>query len=152
MRTSSYFRKLLTEYESPSKRNSSLFERMVKNAKTFADWNEIHRYGDGAYQSVALAKMKKLVLNQKRVIDIQRNILELFEIVTDSKEREQILKDYLKEHSKKDDLLFILTLSPTECDLWNHTYYLVMDYYSSLGMVSRGIKAREIKNFEIMMP
>lgn len=152
MRTSSYFRKLLTEYESPSKRNSSLFERMRNCAKTFADWNEIHRYGDGVYQTEALAKMKKLVLNQKRVIDIQRNILDLFEIVTDSKEQEQFLREYLKKYNKKDDLLFVLTLCPTECDLWNQTCSLAMDHYSSPGMVSRGIKAREMKNFQIMMP
>ena len=151
MRTSSYFRKLLTEYESPSKRNSSLFERMRNCAKTFADWNEIHRYGDGVYQTEALAKMKKLVLSQKRVIDIQRNILDLFEIVTDSKEQEQILKEYMQEHNQKDDLLFIRSVCPTG-DLWTAVDYLVMNYYSSPGMASRAIEARKIKNYEIMMP
>jgi len=152
MRTSPYFRKLLRMYETPSKRGGSLFERMVANAKTFADWNEIYRYGDSAYQFEALAKMKNLVFTQKKVIDIQRNMLELFEVVTDSKEQEQFLREYLKKYNKKDDLLFVLTLCPTECDLWNQTCCLAMDYYSSPGMVSRGIKARETKNFQIMMP
>ena len=152
MRTSNYFRKLLAEYESPRSRNSSLFERMLKNAKTFADWYEIHRYGDNRCQYVALQNMKKLVFNQKKVIDIQRNLLELFEIVTDSKEQEQILREYLKEHNKKDDLLFILTVCSTECDLWNEVCYLAVDYYSSPGMISRGIKARKNRNFEIMVP
>lgn len=152
MRTSPYFRRLLRMYETPSKRGGSLFERMVANAKTFADWNEIHRYGDDTYQHEALAKMKEQVFNQKKVVDIQRNLLELFEVVTDSKEQEQFLRQYLKEHNKKDDLLFVLTLCPTECDLWNEACSLAMDYYAVPGMVSRGIKAREIKNFQIMMP
>lgn len=152
MRTSPYFRKLLHMYENPRLRGASLFERMVNNANTFADWNEIHRYGDGAYQSVALAKMKKLVLNQKRVIDIQRNILELFEILTDSKEQEEILREYLKKHNKKDDLLFILTVSSTECEIWNDVYFLATEYYSSPSMISRGIKARQNKNIELMTP
>jgi len=152
MRTSPYFRKLLSEYESPRSRNSALFERMVTNAKTFADWYEIHRYGDNRCQYVALQKMKKLVLNQKKITDVQRNILELFEILTDSKEQEKILREYLKGHDKKDDLLFILTVGSTECELWNDVYFLATECYSSPGMISRGIKARKNKNIELMTP
>ena len=151
MRMSPYFRKLLAEYESPRFRNSALFERMVNNAKTFADWYEIHRYGDNGCQFEALQNMKKLALNQKRITDIQRNLLELFEILTDSKEQEEILREYLKEHNKKDDLLLVLTVCPIG-DLWDDAYFLAMEQYSSPGRVVRGIKARRNKNIELMTP
>lgn len=153
MRNSSYFKKLLNEFESSSIRGrSSLLERMEENAKTFADWYEIHRYGDSSAQYEALQKMKELVLKQQKVLDIQRNILDLFELMTDSKEQEQILKAYLEQHCEKDDILFVLTVCDTACDLWSDAHSLALKYYSTYGGVSRGIQARQNKNVKIMTP
>lgn len=149
MRTSPYFRKLLHMYENPRLRGSSLFERMVNNAKTFADWNEIHRYGDNAYQSMALEKMKSLVLDGKKVLDIQKNILDLFELIADSSEHETILKQYLEVHAEKDDLLFILSVCPYIDDFWREVQELALKYYSTEELWC-ALDAIDRKNVRIM--
>ena len=151
MRKSVYFSQLLRRFEASSliDRNS-VFQLMKKNAKTFADWYEIHRYGDSNAQYESLEKMKELVLKEERVRNIQRNILELFELVTDSSEQEKVLGEYHKCHVDKDDLLFVLSVGDPASDLWSEVYDFASKYYVTLGGLSKGIKARQNKNVKIM--
>lgn len=151
MRKSVYFSQLLRRFEASSLRDRrSVFQLMKKNAKTFADWYEVHRYGDSSSQYEALEKMKGLVLKEEQVRNIQKNILQFFELVTDADEQEKILESYHEHHCEKDDLLFVLSLGSPSSDLWSEANVLAMKYYSSLGGVSRGIKARQNKNAKIL--
>ena len=56
--------------------------------------------------------MRAKVLKGKTSQDVQKNILELFEIVTDENEQNEILKAFLSKYDSTDDVLFVMTLSP----------------------------------------
>ena len=56
--------------------------------------------------------MRAKVLKGKTSQDVQKNILELFEIVTDENEQNEILKAFLSKYDSNDDVLFVMTLSP----------------------------------------
>lgn len=151
MRKSVYFSQLLRRFEASSLSDRrSVFQLMKKNAKTFADWYEVHRYGDSSSQYEALEKMEGLVLKEEQVRNIQKNILQFFELVTDADEQEKILESYHEHHCEKDDLLFVLSIGAPSSDLWSEANVLAMKYYSTLGGVSRGIKARQNKNAKIL--
>ena len=149
-----YFQQLLRRYKncklSDTIGRRHVFELMVKNATKFAEWNEIFRYGNNASQYNALEQMKATVLDEEHVIDVQRNILTLFELVTDSAEQNEFLRKYIELHCENDDLLFVLSIGAPSSDLWSEANVLAMKYYSSLGGVSRGIKARQNKNAKIL--
>lgn len=149
-----YFQKLLRRYQncklSDTIGRRHVFELMVKNATKFAEWNEIFRYGNSESQYEALQQMKATVLDEERVIDVQRNILTLFELVTDSVEQTEILEKYIKSHCEKDDLLFAVSIYSATDDFWDDVYKLAKGYYRTLDGLNRGIEARRKKNARIM--
>lgn len=150
-RKNSYFQSLLRRYERCGWREKHhVFELMRKNAKKFAEWNEIHRYGDSNNQYEALEHMKATVFDEKRVIDVQRNILTLFELVTDSAEQNEFLKKYIELHCEKDDLLFAAAICSTDGNVFSTFSDLAMGYYCNIGGLKRGIEARKRKNVRIM--
>jgi hypothetical protein len=89
-----------------------IYQKMVKKAKSFNDWAIVHRYGDNSYQYRAEEQMRAKVLKGRKSSDVQKNILELFEIVTDEDEQNEILRGFLSKYSSCDDLLFVMSLSP----------------------------------------
>lgn len=59
--------------------------------------------------------MKAKVLNGKKSSDVQENILNLFEIVTDENEQNEILRAFLSKYNKKEDFLFVMEVSMSPC-------------------------------------
>ena len=95
-----------------SGRKYEIYKQMIKTARSFNDWAIIHRYGDNSYQYLALEQMKAKVLKGKTSSDVQKNILVLFDLVTDEDEQNGILKAFLSKYDSRDDLLFAWDLSP----------------------------------------
>ena len=109
------FKVLLDQYRNTPLSTGSRYRtylRMVKNARSFNDWVIIYQYGDNSYQYLAEEQMRAKVLKGKTSQDVQKNILELFEIVTDENEQNEILKAFLSKYDSTDDVLFVMTLSP----------------------------------------
>lgn len=88
-----------------------IYKRMVRNARSFNDWVIVYRYGDNSYQYLAEEHMKAKVLEGKTSSDVQKNILKLFEIVTDEGEQNEILKAFLLKYHSYDDLCFVSDFS-----------------------------------------
>lgn len=86
-----------------------IYEEMVEEADTFDEWAIIHIYGDRNYQYLAEENMREKVLDGN---DVQRNIIELFDLVTDPYEQEEILKNFLSKHRKEDDEAFVVYMAP----------------------------------------
>jgi hypothetical protein len=114
-----------------------IYKRMVRNARSFNDWAIIYRYGDNSYQYLAEEHMKAKVLKGKTSTDVQKNILNLFEIVTDENEQNEILKAFLSKYDSQDDVLFVMTLSP-----WLVTGFEGM-YYMSIDDIDKVISEKE---------
>ena len=89
-----------------------IYEEMVEKARSFNDWAIVYRYGDNSYQYLAEEHMRAKVLEGKTSLDVQKNILELFAIVTDEDEQNEILKAFLSKYHSQDDVLFAWDLSP----------------------------------------
>lgn len=109
-----YFSSLYRHYQKAplgSGEKYRIYRRMVKNARSFNDWAIVYRYGDDSYQYLAEEHMKAKVLKGKSSLDVQKNILELFEIVTDEGERNEILKGFLLKYHSKEDLRFVSDFS-----------------------------------------
>ena len=104
-----------------------IYEEMFENAKSFNDWVIIYQYGDNSYQYEALQNMKAKVLKGKKSSDVQKNILELFEIVTDEKEQNEILKAFLSKYHSDDDKLFVMTLTPWLITGFDGMCYMSLD-------------------------
>ena len=102
-----------------------LYKLMVKCAKSFDDWTIIHRYGDSSYQYLAEQKMKATVFDEKNSLDVQKNIVKLFEILTDENEREKILESYISKYQEEDDYIFALVTMPS-----------VASYFPGMGYMS----------------
>lgn len=98
---------------------------MLESAKRFDDWAIIHRYGDSSYQSLAEERMKATVFNEKTSLDVQKNIVNLFEILTDGNEREKIMESYISKYQSVDDYVFALVMTPTVVP-----YFPGMEYMS----------------------
>lgn len=94
-----------------SGRKYEIYKRMVKNARSFNDWAIVYRYGDNSYQYLAEEHMKAKVLKGKTSSDVRKNILKLFELVTDEDEQNEILKAFLLKYHSHDDLLFVSKFS-----------------------------------------
>lgn len=110
------FDDLYYQYRNTSLRSGKrpeLFERMLECAKCFDDWAIIHRYGDSSYQYLAEQKMKATVFDEKNSLDVQKNIVRLFEILTDEGEREEILESYISKYQEEDDYIFALVTMPS---------------------------------------
>ena len=88
-----------------------IYKRMVKNARSFNDWAIVYRYGDNSYQYLAEEHMKAKVLKGKTSLDVRRNILKLFDLVTDENEQNEILKAFLLKYHSRDDLRFVSEFS-----------------------------------------
>ena len=122
------FDDLYYQYRNASLRSGKrpeLFERMLECAKRFDDWAIIHRYGDSSYQYLAEQKMKATVFDEENSLDVQKNIVKLFEILTDEGEREEILESYISKYQGKDDYIFALVMTPTVA-----SYFPGMEYMS----------------------
>lgn len=104
-----------------------IYKRMVINARSFNDWAIIYRYGDNSYQYLAEEHMKAKVLKGKTSTDVQKNILNLFEIVTDENEQNEILKAFLSKYSSDDDKLFVMTLTPWLVSAFSGVYNMSFD-------------------------
>lgn len=104
-----------------------IYEEMVEKARSFNDWTIVYRYGDNSYQYLALEHMKANVLKGKTSSDVQKNILELFELVTDEKEQIEILKAFLSKYSSDDDKLFVMTLTPWLVSAFSGVYNMSFD-------------------------
>ena len=110
------FDDLYCQYRNASLRSGKrpdLFKRMLESAKRFDDWAIIHRYGDSSYQYLAEEKMKVTVFDEENSLDVQKNIVKLFEIMTDGNEREEILESYISKYQTKDDYVFALVVMPS---------------------------------------
>ena len=94
-----------------SSKKYEIYKRMVKNARSFNDWAIVYRYGDNSYQYLAKEHMKTKVLKGKTSLDVRRNIIKLFDLVTDENEQNEILKAFLLKYHSHDDLLFVSELS-----------------------------------------
>lgn len=105
------FRELLAQYESMTRRKKAstcfFFTDLMPNAKNFADWTVIYRYGGDTVRKDALWKMKLNAICGRSRSEIQLNILELF-LVIDEADKEEILKRYLLRFHQKQDFLFVL--------------------------------------------
>jgi hypothetical protein len=55
--------------------------------------------------------MKAKVLKGKTSLDVRRNILKLFDLVTDENEQNEILKAFLLKYHSRDDLRFVSEFS-----------------------------------------
>ncbi len=88
-----------------------IYKRMVKAARSFNDWAIVYRYGDNSYQYLAEEHMKAKVLKGKTSLDVRRNILKLFDLVTDENEQNEILKAFLLKYHSRDDLRFVSEFS-----------------------------------------
>ena len=69
--------------------------------------------------------MKATVFDEKNSLDVQKNIVRLFEILTDENEREKILESYISKYQGKDDYIFALVMTPT-----------VASYFPGMGYMS----------------
>jgi hypothetical protein len=123
------FDDLYCQYRNASLRSGKrpdLFKRMLESAKRFDDWAIIHRYGDSSYQYLAEEKMKATVFNEENSLDVQKNIVRLFEILTDENEREKILKSYISKYQTKDDYVFALVMTPTVAPYFPGMEYMTL--------------------------
>ncbi len=124
------FRSLYCQYRNAplsSGKRYEIYKRMVKNARSFDDWAIVYRYGDNSYQYLAEEHMKANVLKGKTSLDVQKNILELFEIVTDENEQGDILKAFLSKYNSSDDRLFAMTVSTWLVAGFDGMYDMSMD-------------------------
>lgn len=122
------FNELYSQYRTVSLRSGKrpeLFERMLECARRFDDWAIIHRYGDSSYQYLAEQKMKATVFDEENSLDVQKNIVKLFEILTDENERKEILESYISKYQTRDDYVFALVMTPTVVP-----YFPGMEYMS----------------------
>ncbi len=142
---SKYFQSLYRQYRrtplSAGGRHE-LYQRMVANAESFSEWAIVYQLGDGCYQYDALENMKSTVFDECKPLDIQMNILELFEIVTDDSEQQEILEKYLLRFTEKDDLLFVMALSHGGA-VHDKAEKKAAEYYSSLGILYRGVTLKQ---------
>ena len=122
------FDDLYYQYRNASLRSGKrpeLFERMLECAKRFDDWAIIHRYGDSSYQYLAEQKMKATVFDEKNSLDVQRNIINLFELIVDDGERREIMEDFISKYQSVDDYLFAMVITPT-----------VVSYFPGMGKMT----------------
>ena len=122
------FNELYSQYRTASLSDGvrpELYKLMVKCAKSFDDWTIIHRYGDGSYQSLAQEKMKAIIFNEKTALDVQRNIINLFELIVDDDERREIMEDFISKYQSVDDYLFAMVITPT-----------VVSYFPGMGKMT----------------
>jgi len=107
------FERYIRQYKNEpivSGRRHDIFQKMKNCATTFDHWKQIYLYGDGYTSVEAIQKMQETVLDGKSVSKIRVNILELFDLVTDSGDQKQVMEAYLQRHCQKDDYIFILAL------------------------------------------
>lgn len=138
---SRYFQSLYRQYKRTPLHaggRHELYLRMVENAEFFSEWAIVYQLGDSSYQYDALENMKETVFDECKPSDIQMNILELFEVVTDSAEQEEFLQKYLHRFSEKDDLLFVMAMSHGGA-VHDNAESKAMDFYSSHGRLYRGV-------------
>lgn len=145
-----YFQSLYRQYKKKSLRaegRHELYERMVKNAEHFAEWAIVYQLGDNKYRYDALENMKNTVYDEQRSSDVQMNILELFELVTDETEQENILKKYLSRFNGKDDLLFVMAMSSISSEVyWEaQNKAISLDYYKGLGTLHNAVEKKDEK-------
>jgi len=119
-----------------------LYQRMVANAEFFSEWAIIYQLGDGSYQYDALENMKQTVFDECKPSDVQMNILELFEVVTDESEQQEILGKYLHRFTEKDDLLFVMALSHGGA-VHDEAERKAIELYSSLGHLYKGVTQKQ---------
>ena len=126
-----------------------LFQRMKNYAQTFSEWSVIFQYGDDANQYEALMQMKRLVLEGEKIKDVRMNILELFKVVTDEGEQQEILNRYIQKYSTKEDLIFAISVSPLSFS-WDEVVDKVVEEYGRLGKVRQKVYRQNYDN-EIML-
>ena len=115
MKNTSVFTNLYRQYRMAplgSGRKYEIYKQMIRTARSFNDWAIVYRYGDNSYQYLALEQMKAKVLKGKTSSDVQKNILVLFDLMTDEDEQNGILKAFLSKYDSRDDLLFAWDFSP----------------------------------------
>lgn len=90
-----------------------------------------------------LKAWKKTVFDELKAADVQMNILELFEVMTDETEQDTFLKKYLSMFHGKDDILFVLVLSSFG-DAYDEAYSkaFALGYYKFYGTLRRGIQGK----------
>lgn len=135
-----YFKSLYRQYKRLGLRaegRHALYERMVANAEHFAEWAIVYQFGDDTYRYTALENMKNTIFDEVKSVDVQMNIMELFEIVTDASEQEEILKMYLSRFTEKDDLLFVMVLSHDGA--YDDAERKAIQFYSGFGKLYKGV-------------
>lgn len=143
-RKNEYFVRLLRKYRSlntSSPERPTYFARMKECAKTFWEWSWVYQIGGDYTRTVALDEMKNTFLDERCSQAIQMNILEMFEIVTDEDEREEILAEFFKSYQDKDSLLFVAAMASGDfaCD----ALMKVAHYYSSEGYAIQAVVYKE---------
>ena len=150
---SKYFQSLYRQYKRKPLHTGGrheLYLRIVKNAEFFSEWAIIYQLGDGSYQYDALENMKLTVFDEAKTSDIQMNILELFEVVTDESEQQLFLEKYLHKFTDKDDLLFVMALSHGGA-VHDEAEGKATEFYSSLGHLYKGVTMKQERLKKRMM-
>ena len=102
----------------------------------------VHKYGDNAEQYEAEQKMREFVLTGGTTKEIQTNIMELFEVVTDVDEQNEVLERYFESHHEnQDDLLFVLVACHGG-DLFADASAKALKYYKTYRGIQRGIDGK----------
>ena len=142
---SRYFQSLYRQYKRMPLHTGGrheLYLRMVENAEFFSEWAIIYQLGDSCYQYDALENMKETVFDECKPSDIQMNILELFEVVTDESEQQTFLEKYLHRFTEKDDLLFVMALSHGGA-VHDEAERKAIEFYSSYGHLYKGVTKKQ---------
>lgn len=158
MRNSNKFRDLLVQYlQSPSSKKPTIYKEMKNNAKKFFDYAMLFQFGSTTNQEFALKGMSRTVLQERYSIQVQQNILDLFDAIDEfAEDYEKIPFDkntmlnrfFQKYHERKDDLLFYIAKS-------DGNYYksqaikLLSKYYTTDLTMQRGINAKIERNSKL---
>lgn len=142
------FKYWLEIYESTSaaENRRELYEGMLKTAKTFDDWDKVHKYAAdrSSFEMKSLEKMKSIAVKDADTTEIIRVISFLGDY-----EKKDFLANVMNSHQDSESLsLLVINFLEAGDDAWNVAFYNLSDSYRESEDLER---AQDVARNDILL-